>query len=256
MKIVLLGHEDIASGFALNTIIRSLPEHDFRVFWSGELRSKDAPHPALDELAAGDRAMFVRLIGDPRTSRQLRGAVTLPAPNEPEGLRLLSKEEPDLVVSIRYRRILREQAIAVPTHGVINLHSGILPDYRGVMATFWAMLNGEAEIGSTLHRIVDAGIDTGPVIGIDRRTVDYQKSYLANVLALYQQGCETAAGVVRRLSSGKETRAIQQQIGQGRYYSAPQGSDVSAFLAKGMALMSKSDVDTPLDALMTKMNSL
>jgi methionyl-tRNA formyltransferase len=233
-----------------------LPEHDFRVFWSGELGSKAALHPALDELAAGDRAMFASLIRDPKTSRQLRDAIALAAPNEPEGLRVLSEEEPALVVSIRYRRILREQAIAVPTHGVINLHSGILPDYRGVMATFWAMLNGEIEIGSTLHRIVDAGIDTGPVIGVDRRAVDYQKSYLANVLALYQNGCETLVDVVNRLSSGKETRANQQQIGHGRYYSGPQASDVTAFLAKGMALISKSDVDTPLDALMTKMNSL
>ena len=48
--------------------------------------------------------------------------------------------------------------------GVINLHGGLSPDYRGADCTFWALYNGEPEnIGCTLHYI-DAGIDTGKVI--------------------------------------------------------------------------------------------
>ena len=49
-----------------------------------------------------------------------------------------------------YRRILKAAAIQIPRHGVLNLHSGLLPAYKGLMATFWATLNGEEEIGCTL----------------------------------------------------------------------------------------------------------
>jgi len=52
--------------------------------------------------------------------------------------------------------IIREPVIAHSQYGYINLHSGLLPDYRGVMASFRAMVNGDAEIGSTLHYIQDA----------------------------------------------------------------------------------------------------
>ena len=59
----------------------------------------------------------------------------------------------DLLISIRFGMILGTEALGLPPRGVLNLHSGLLPQYRGVLATFRALLNGDAEIGCTLHWI-------------------------------------------------------------------------------------------------------
>jgi methionyl-tRNA formyltransferase len=63
--------------------------------------------------------------------------------NSPEVINGLKELAPALIVSIRFGGILKEKVINIPTKGIINLHSGILPRYKGVMATFWAMKNND-----------------------------------------------------------------------------------------------------------------
>ena len=136
---------------------------------------------------------------------------------------------------VRYGGILREQAIALPRLGVINLHSGLLPDYRGVMATFRAMLNGEQEIGTTLHYISDPGIDTGDIIGTTSLTVDPQHSYLWHVLQLYPTACDRLFACVRQLAAG-QTVDVRPQPAGGNYFSFPNDDDLQAFHKRGLKL--------------------
>jgi methionyl-tRNA formyltransferase len=236
MNIVLLGHEDLASLMALDELVRLRPHHNYTVFFSGPMPPRKQPSPSLDALDAVDQELFLnyrRKLLDPAP---FDNAVALPAPNSPQGLATLGAAAPDLIVSIRYRRILRDDAIAVPTHGVLNLHSGILPGYRGVMATFWAMLAGEAEIGTTLHRIVDPGIDTGPVIAIARQAADYSATYLANVLSMYREGCRNIALAIDEVARRGTVEVQEQPEGMGRYFGPPGESDAAAFLDRGLML--------------------
>ena len=131
MKIVLLGHEDIASVTALDTLVRNMPEHKFIGFWSGPSSASDTGHRELGELDELETRLFAEYICQAHTATELKQARRLANPNSSDGLQALRNAAPDLVVSIRYRRILRDEAIAVPRLGVLNLHSGILPDYRG-----------------------------------------------------------------------------------------------------------------------------
>ncbi len=241
MKIGLLGHPDICSLTALQRVIRALPEHDFAVFLSPPLRASGDTHPAMAELAAFDAELCQRFYqGDVPDAMDPDRCRELPEPNQGAGLDQLRDHGADLLVSIRYRRILRDPAISVPRLGIINLHSGLLPDYRGVMATFWAMLHGAGEVGTTLHRIVDSGIDTGPIIHIERLAVEPAESYLGNVLRLYPKACDNLAGVARRLGSGKAPASRPQPAG-GAYYSTPVAADVDAFLARGLRLFDGSE---------------
>lgn len=237
MRIVLLGHEDIASLYALDRLVKRCPAHAYTLFWSGPMAGQKAAAPELERLAASDRALFSRYLEHPDTASLFRDAEALSAPNSPEGVARLAGAGPDLVVSIRYRRILKPEAIAVPRFGVLNLHSGILPDYRGVMATFWAMLAGEPEIGTTLHRIVDAGIDTGPVIAIQRRKTDYKGSYLSNVLALYADGCERIAQAIDEIDRNGTVKTAGQPAGEGAYFGPPTETDALKFLKTGLKLV-------------------
>lgn len=241
MNITLLGHHDIASLYALDRVIRQLPDHRHTVLLSSAAKPRAADDSALGELMRFDAELCMRFM-----SAELAGPVVQPLaaaasgsfdnPNSARGLATFRRRRPDLVLSIRYRRILHADAIAIPRLGVLNLHSGILPTYRGVMATFWAMLNDEAQIGTTLHRIVDAGIDTGPVIDIHRRETRKRRSYLANVLGLYAGGCDTLVSAVNDLASGKPLPAVPQ-TGGGRYFRAPAVRDVRRFEAAGLRLV-------------------
>ena len=235
MNIVLLGHYDIASLTALARLVAAAPGHSYTAFLSGDLAPRDYPVRAFDELARQDRRYCYELLHSGALPDALQAGRPSPDPHSAEGLATLAACDPDLVVSIRYRRILRGNAIAIPRHGVLNLHSGILPDYKGVMATFWAMLHREAEIGATLHRIVDSGIDTGPVLGICRLEARYDASYLANVLALYGPGCELFVHAIGTLATGGTPETCPQLAG-GRYFSTPGNADVERFIAAGMTL--------------------
>lgn len=237
MKIVLLGHDDLPSLHALQRVISAAPQHDYAVFFSGDLPTRlDTPRDLL-ELAAVDARLCGEFRQAGRLAQPLFDAGTLPVPNSVAGLELMRRLAPDLIVSIRYRRILKDEAIAIPRLGVLNLHSGVLPDYKGVMATFWAMLNKEEIIGATLHRIVDSGIDTGPVIGIRPVPADYGSSYLANVLRLYGPGCDMIVEAIQALETGKEPETTAQAPG-GEYFSTPEADDFRRFAALGLELAS------------------
>jgi len=62
-----------------------------------------------------------------------------------------------------FNKILPESLIAKNALGIINLHAGRLPQYRGGSPLNWQIINGESLIGVTIHQI-DGGIDTGPVL--------------------------------------------------------------------------------------------
>lgn len=83
--------------------------------------------------------------------------------NNPDGQAFIRELKPDLLVSAYFNQILKPDTIAIPTRGVLNVHPGWLPAYKGAMAYFWVFLGGEEKAGVSLHWI-DAGIDTGALI--------------------------------------------------------------------------------------------
>lgn len=74
-----------------------------------------------------------------------------------EGLR------PDAIVVVGFGRIIPQWMIELPALGNINLHSSLLPKYRGAAPIQWAIACGETVTGVTTMRI-DAGLDTGDIL--------------------------------------------------------------------------------------------
>ena len=83
---------------------------------------------------------------------------------------LLRMLEPDLALCTGFPWKIPADALAVPTHGVVNGHPSLLPRYRGPSPVAWAIRNGESEIGFTLH-YMDADLDTGNILGQARITL-------------------------------------------------------------------------------------
>jgi len=86
-------------------------------------------------------------------------------------LDLVRQLQPDLFVVWSYSMLLPPELIALARLGAVNVHGGLLPDYRGGHVMNWAIINGERETGVTLAYL-DEGIDTGPVIAELRFPID------------------------------------------------------------------------------------
>lgn len=77
----------------------------------------------------------------------------------------------DLSLVMAYGHILREEFIATPRFGTLNLHASILPKYRGASPIQTAVASGEAETGVALMRMVRR-LDAGPVGAVERVTIE------------------------------------------------------------------------------------
>lgn len=79
----------------------------------------------------------------------------------------LADLQPDLTLVMAYGHILRQEFIDTPRLGTLNLHTSVLPAYRGASPIQTAIANGETSTGVTLMRMV-LRLDAGPVADVER----------------------------------------------------------------------------------------
>ncbi|HAB16702.1 MAG TPA: methionyl-tRNA formyltransferase, partial [Verrucomicrobiales bacterium] len=85
-------------------------------------------------------------------------------------LRALS---PDLLVVAAYGQILPASILELPRYGCLNVHTSLLPRWRGAAPIQWAIAEGDAETGVTIMQM-DTGLDTGPTLRLRSTTVSDQ----------------------------------------------------------------------------------
>jgi methionyl-tRNA formyltransferase len=90
--------------------------------------------------------------------------LTPAAPREPAFLERLAELAPDCCPVVAYGALIPPAALAVPTHGWVNLHFSLLPAWRGAAPVQHALLAGDDVTGATTFRL-EEGLDTGPVYG-------------------------------------------------------------------------------------------
>ncbi len=239
MKIILLLNNDIHSATALNLLSRDLENHQIKIILSRKVGKVD---DLVAELLAMKKDEQFEI--EKNFAYEIAFYSNI---NSEEALEDFRKFAPDLIISIRFGQILKSSLINIPRLGVLNLHSGILPNYRGIMASFWAILNGEKKLGTTLHYINDSTIDTGEIIGFSETEIDWNASLILNINQLYQNGCALLSQCLRKISSGQKFQTINQKsLSAGRYFSYPKTEDVQKFL-KIMPLTKSEDVKKIFD---------
>jgi len=129
----------------------------------------------------------------------------------------LRELKPDLMVVVAYGQILPQSLLDVPPHGCLNVHTSLLPKYRGAAPIQWAIADGNAETGVTIMQM-DAGLDTGPMLTTRRTPIlaedDSQK--LHDRLA--QLGAELLVETIPDYVAGKIQP--QPQPAEGSTYAA------------------------------------
>jgi len=84
--------------------------------------------------------------------------------NEPSFVERLSKAGADLFVVIAYGKILPQKILSIPKIYAINVHSSLLPQYRGAAPINWAIINGEINSGISIIKM-SPKMDAGDIVG-------------------------------------------------------------------------------------------
>jgi methionyl-tRNA formyltransferase len=258
MRIAFLVNRDIESNLALNLLLPEIHQSTVGIFLSERVGARTVPPRMLGQLAFVEQDLFNNLVfpfveqtshGDGRFAGfgELERRFGIPVQalaslKDQAALQSLRDARADLFVSIRFGMILGKEALGLAPRGVLNLHSGLLPRYRGVLATFRALLNGDAEIGCTLHWIDSPSIDAGNIVSTARTAVAKERSLLWHILSLYRPGARLIMNAIRRLERGEQVNGTPQDPSTGAYYSFPTEDDLIRFTALGWRLFDREDV--------------
>mgnify|MGYP003964124003 CR=1 FL=1 len=68
----------------------------------------------------------------------------------------------DIAISWFYSQIIPPNILQSYTYGILNMHGGKIPQYRGASVLQWAIINGEPDLGVTWHTMVEE-VDAGPI---------------------------------------------------------------------------------------------
>lgn len=122
--------------------------------------------------------------------------------SDEEGISLLEKIKPDLIVTSAYGQILSEKLLSIPKFGVFNVHASLLPKYRGASPVNWAIINGDKESGVTIMRTVKE-LDKGDIIYSEKTEILPQDTAGSLFDKLAKLGAKCLNIAIDLLESGK-----------------------------------------------------
>ena len=119
--------------------------------------------------------------------------------------------EPDLVVSAGFMKIVGPAVLAAFEGRLINTHPALLPAFPGAHAVRDALAAGATVTGSTVH-LIDAGVDTGPVLAqrqvpvlpgddesrLHERIKDVERELLVETVAAFVTAPPTSPAPMRK----------------------------------------------------------
>ena len=150
--------------------------------------------------------------------------------NSKESLEKINLYEPDLLISILGNQIFKKELINLAPKGCLNLHTALLPKYRGLMPTFWVLKNNEKYTGVSVF-FVDEGIDSGPILV--QKKVEIKNRTQEDLIKLTKKiGMEAIAESVDLIMKNN-FKLIKNPRSKMTYFSFPKREDVIAFKRLG-----------------------
>jgi methionyl-tRNA formyltransferase len=119
---------------------------------------------------------------------------------------------PDLIVVAAYGQILPQALLDVPRFGCLNVHTSLLPKYRGAAPIQWAILNGESETGVTIMKM-DAGLDTGEIVAQESTEIRAEDDAITLHERLGHMGADLLARTIPDYVSDKLLPKPQPAVG-------------------------------------------
>lgn len=256
MRLIIFTNRDLASNYNLNLVLPELANYTKHIFISEQVgKPKTAISEKLKSLNFFEQILpnelFFPLIEQSQhqsnknrllTFNELSRRYKIPLESlndirSHSSIKKIKDLNPDLILSVRYGKIFGKDILNIPTLGVINLHSGKLPDYRGVLASFRAILNGDKSLSTTLHFIDDPTIDTGRIISSSEIPVNQNNSLIQHILELYPSASRMVIDTVKQFAGGHLPIATAQPVGNAAYFTFPETAEVEKFERSGWKLV-------------------
>lgn len=158
LKIIFMGTPELA-GKSLDALLRS---PDFRII--AVATQPDQP-----------KGRGLKLTPSPVKEIALRENLPVLQPQrarEENFIQQLRELAPDLIVVAAYGQILPQSILDLPRFGCLNVHTSLLPKWRGAAPIQRAILNGENETGVTIMKM-DAGMDTGEIVSQEKTRIEF-----------------------------------------------------------------------------------
>ena len=149
---------------------------------------------------------------------------------------------PELLAVVAYGKILPKALLDIPTVAAINVHSSILPHYRGAAPINWAILQGDTETGVTVQHLGEA-LDAGDIILVKKTPIGPEEDALQLTQGLAGLGAEALSEAVAALAAGTAPRT-------------PQGEAVEPYAAMLSREMSPIDWNKPAQTIVNQIRGL
>ena len=118
-----------------------------------------------------------------------------------ESVAELAALKPDVCAVVAYGRILPQKVLDIPTKGCINIHTSVLPQYRGSAPYQWAVLDGLKETGvSSMY--LSAGMDAGDIIDVAKTPIGENETAGELLDRLAVLGADLLSKTLGRMAEG------------------------------------------------------
>jgi methionyl-tRNA formyltransferase len=151
--------------------------------------------------------------------------------NDDAFLERLRASGTDLIVSVSCPQLFRKPLIELAERGCLNVHGALLPEYRGVLPSFWMLANGETRAGISVF-FVNEAIDAGELCG--QRTFEIRpgESLDGFIRRSKAEAAELLLTVLQEVETGVVVRR-PLDLAAGSYYSWPDRNAVRRLHAAG-----------------------
>ena len=134
-----------------------------------------------------------------------------------EGLAYLRQRRSDWLVSINNMLLLPAGVLALYEGRALNCHPGLLPEYAGLHVHQWAIRNGEAAFGVTLH-VIEPGIDTGDILGQRRFPIRPEDTGLSLFTRCVSAEIALCVEILDNIAKGTVPTMTRQDLRRRRLY--------------------------------------
>jgi methionyl-tRNA formyltransferase len=152
-------------------------------------------------------------------------------PNDIEFTKYLKLKKIDFIVSYSAPSIFKDTLLKIPKYNCINLHCSLLPNYSGIMPSFWVLYFKEKFTGSSVH-LMDSKIDNGKLVLQEKINIEGIKSiYKLNLLTKKIGGelmLKSIIGIVDKTIS-----LIPNNVDESKYFTWPTNQDIKYFIKNG-----------------------
>ena len=127
---------------------------------------------------------------------------------DPEFVELLKGMNPDVIVVVAFGQLLPKAILDIPKFGCVNVHTSLLPKYRGAAPIQWAVIDGE-EVSGVTTMLMDEGLDTGDMLEKAEIVLDEKETGGSLFDKLSALGGELILSTLEKMENGTITRTPQ-----------------------------------------------